>query len=268
MISFLPGPEVGRRHRRDPAQHDRRARARPAARAAPGQGHPLLRAALQGNGGGMTQSNTTKECRREPVPLRRAGVPARGRARDALALQDVRGRPRGARRQDRRAARPVADGQGGRLARPADRRGARRRRAGRLRRDARARRVRARARADRAARPPARDARSSTTRPPAPRCSRRSPPASAAPPTCPSARPTTCRAAWTVDPAQRARARAAPRRPAADGDGARVSGELAFVPDAPGADLLVGVALLDGKPVGVAIEADATGVTRRGDHAL
>ena len=40
-----------------------------------------------------------------------------------------------------------------------------------------------------------------------------------------------------------------------------MSGELAFVPDAPGADLLVGVALRDGKPVGVAIESGAKGVT-------
>jgi alkylation response protein AidB-like acyl-CoA dehydrogenase len=46
-----------------------------------------------------------------------------------------------------------------------------------------------------------------------------------------------------------------------------VSGQLAFVPDAPGADLLVGVALPAptpdgsvGKPVGVAIEAGAPGV--------
>jgi len=40
-----------------------------------------------------------------------------------------------------------------------------------------------------------------------------------------------------------------------------VSGRLAWVPDAPGADLLVGVAILDGSPVGVAIEAGAAGVT-------
>ena len=45
--------EVGGRHRGDPAQHDRRARARAAAGAAPGQGHPVLGAALQGTGGGM-----------------------------------------------------------------------------------------------------------------------------------------------------------------------------------------------------------------------
>jgi alkylation response protein AidB-like acyl-CoA dehydrogenase len=64
---------------------------------------------------------------------------------------------------------------------------------------------------------------------------------------------------WTVDPASGLERPHAPTA-TADGDGARVSGQLAFVPDAPGADLLVGVALLDGKPVGVAIEAGASGV--------
>ena len=65
---------------------------------------------------------------------------------------------------------------------------------------------------------------------------------------------------WSVDPAGGATRGEAPRA-TADGEGrARVSGELAFVPDAPGADVLVGVALLDGKPVGVAIEGDAEGV--------
>jgi alkylation response protein AidB-like acyl-CoA dehydrogenase len=65
---------------------------------------------------------------------------------------------------------------------------------------------------------------------------------------------------WAVDPAHGKERGAAPTA-TADGDGARVSGQLAFVPDAPGADVLVGVALLDGKPVGVAIEADASGVS-------
>jgi alkylation response protein AidB-like acyl-CoA dehydrogenase len=64
---------------------------------------------------------------------------------------------------------------------------------------------------------------------------------------------------WSVDPRDGA-ARADAPTAVADGGGARVSGELSFVPDAPGADLLVGVALLDGTPVGVAIEADAAGV--------
>ncbi|HTZ85919.1 MAG TPA: acyl-CoA dehydrogenase family protein [Solirubrobacteraceae bacterium] len=64
---------------------------------------------------------------------------------------------------------------------------------------------------------------------------------------------------WTADPRGGV---ARPGAPTVSGSGAdaRVSGELAFVPDAPGADLLVGVALADGKPVGVAIEANAAGV--------
>jgi alkylation response protein AidB-like acyl-CoA dehydrogenase len=78
----------------------------------------------------------------------------------------------------------------------------------------------------------------------------------------PTSPPTDVDARWSVDP------RSGAARPAAlaatssgDGTSATVSGELAFVPDAPGADLLVGVALLDGKPVGVAIEAAAQGVS-------
>jgi len=65
---------------------------------------------------------------------------------------------------------------------------------------------------------------------------------------------------WTVDPRSGLERPAAPTA-SADGDGARVSGQFSFVPDAPGADVLVGVALLDGKPVGVAIEDNASGVT-------
>src|SRR4051812_7321994 len=53
LRDLLPArPEERRRHRGDPAQHGRRARARPAARAAAGQGHPVLRAAREGAGGG------------------------------------------------------------------------------------------------------------------------------------------------------------------------------------------------------------------------
>jgi alkylation response protein AidB-like acyl-CoA dehydrogenase len=65
---------------------------------------------------------------------------------------------------------------------------------------------------------------------------------------------------WTVDP------RSGIERPAAptaggSGESVTVSGTLAFVPDAPGADVLVGVAMLDGKPVGIAVEGAAQGVT-------
>ncbi|MEA2314238.1 MAG: hypothetical protein QOI03_930 [Solirubrobacteraceae bacterium] len=65
---------------------------------------------------------------------------------------------------------------------------------------------------------------------------------------------------WSADPAAGIERSAAPTLSGA-GSEARVSGELHFVPDAPGADVLVGVALLDGEPVGVAVEANANGVS-------
>jgi alkylation response protein AidB-like acyl-CoA dehydrogenase len=75
-------------------------------------------------------------------------------------------------------------------------------------------------------------------------------------PVCP---PGDLEAQWSVDPAHGSRRGPAPSAQRVDG-ALRVSGELAFVPDAPGADLLVGAALLDGQPVAVAIEASAGGV--------
>jgi alkylation response protein AidB-like acyl-CoA dehydrogenase len=65
---------------------------------------------------------------------------------------------------------------------------------------------------------------------------------------------------WTADPAS-GLARASAPVASGSGDAVTVSGSLAFVPDAPGADLLVGVAIFDGKPVGVAVEATASGVS-------
>ncbi len=67
-------------------------------------------------------------------------------------------------------------------------------------------------------------------------------------------------AEWTADPRRGLKRGPAPQASEQDGQ-LLVSGELAFVPDAPGADLLVGVALREGKPVGVAIESGAKGVT-------
>jgi alkylation response protein AidB-like acyl-CoA dehydrogenase len=64
---------------------------------------------------------------------------------------------------------------------------------------------------------------------------------------------------WTADPAHGVERPSAPTA-AGSGSEARVSGELSFVPDAPGANLLVGVALRGGEPVGVAIETSADGV--------
>jgi alkylation response protein AidB-like acyl-CoA dehydrogenase len=73
---------------------------------------------------------------------------------------------------------------------------------------------------------------------------------------------------WTVDPASGSERPLAPMI-AGESAEARVSGELAWVPDAPGADLLVGVGLIDGRAMGFAVQADAPGVsveqTRRYD---
>ncbi|MDQ6811106.1 MAG: acyl-CoA dehydrogenase family protein, partial [Actinomycetota bacterium] len=81
-------------------------------------------------------------------------------------------------------------------------------------------------------------------------------------PVCP---PDDLCAQWTVDSphgVERAPAPSAQGSASAGAeDGVRVSGELVFVPDAPGADVLVGMALLDGRPVGVAIQAGSSGVT-------
>jgi alkylation response protein AidB-like acyl-CoA dehydrogenase len=76
----------------------------------------------------------------------------------------------------------------------------------------------------------------------------------------PASPPDDLNPAWSIDSASGMQRASAPSVVAADGQ-ARVSGELAFVPDAPGADLLVGVALQGGEPVGVAIEAAAAGVS-------
>jgi alkylation response protein AidB-like acyl-CoA dehydrogenase len=66
---------------------------------------------------------------------------------------------------------------------------------------------------------------------------------------------------WTVDPAS---GHARPSAPSArvDGDAVTLDGTVAFVPDAPGADLLVVVGVdAGGTPVAAAIPADASGVT-------
>jgi alkylation response protein AidB-like acyl-CoA dehydrogenase len=65
---------------------------------------------------------------------------------------------------------------------------------------------------------------------------------------------------WCVDPPHGSERPAPPAASPAGEGHVTVSGTFAFVPDAPGADVLVGVALLEGKPVGVAIKAAAEGV--------
>jgi alkylation response protein AidB-like acyl-CoA dehydrogenase len=84
-------------------------------------------------------------------------------------------------------------------------------------------------------------------------------------PVCP---PDDIQEQWSTDP-QRGLERAPAPRATKEGDALRVTGELYFVPDAPGADVLVGVALVDGKPTGFAVESGEAGVgveaTRRYD---
>ncbi|MEA2347135.1 MAG: hypothetical protein QOG62_922 [Thermoleophilaceae bacterium] len=66
---------------------------------------------------------------------------------------------------------------------------------------------------------------------------------------------------WTVDPAS-GLARPAVPEATVDGDTVKLTGTVAFVPDAPGADLLVAVgATSSGDPVAVAVPADAAGVS-------
>jgi alkylation response protein AidB-like acyl-CoA dehydrogenase len=67
---------------------------------------------------------------------------------------------------------------------------------------------------------------------------------------------------WSVDPASGMERAALPSAVRSGEGEARVSGQIAFVPDAPGADVLVGVALLDdGRVGGFAVESSATGVS-------
>jgi alkylation response protein AidB-like acyl-CoA dehydrogenase len=75
---------------------------------------------------------------------------------------------------------------------------------------------------------------------------------------------------WSADPASGLqRASLATATTAGEDASVTLNGSFAFVPDAPGANALVGVALLDGQPVGVAVLRDAPGVdvqpTRRYD---
>ncbi len=66
---------------------------------------------------------------------------------------------------------------------------------------------------------------------------------------------------WSTDPASGFERGALPSAGAVADDGrVPLTGSFAFVPDAPGADVLVGAALLDGRPVAVAVLSDAPGV--------
>jgi alkylation response protein AidB-like acyl-CoA dehydrogenase len=66
---------------------------------------------------------------------------------------------------------------------------------------------------------------------------------------------------WSTDPAGGfQRAALAHARAGTDAGHVTLSGSFAFVPDAPGASVLIGVALLEDHPVGVAVLADAAGL--------
>jgi alkylation response protein AidB-like acyl-CoA dehydrogenase len=66
---------------------------------------------------------------------------------------------------------------------------------------------------------------------------------------------------WSGDPASGLERSSLPSAGAAGEDGrVRLTGSFAFVPDAPGANTLVGVALLEDRPVGVALLSDSPGV--------
>src|SRR5450631_2042099 len=66
---------------------------------------------------------------------------------------------------------------------------------------------------------------------------------------------------WSGDPRHGLERAPLPSADATDADGhVRLTGTVAFVPDAPGAEVLVGVALQDGRPIGVALRAEDAGV--------
>jgi alkylation response protein AidB-like acyl-CoA dehydrogenase len=77
----------------------------------------------------------------------------------------------------------------------------------------------------------------------------------------PARPPSELEAGWTVEP-RAGLARSEAPEATVEGDQVELEGEVAFVPDAPGANLLVTVGETDeGAPVGVAVPADAPGVT-------
>jgi alkylation response protein AidB-like acyl-CoA dehydrogenase len=66
---------------------------------------------------------------------------------------------------------------------------------------------------------------------------------------------------WSTDPAHGSVRAQPPSASAPDGDGrVTLNGHVAFVPDAPGASGMIGVALTDGRPVGVAVLSESPGV--------
>jgi alkylation response protein AidB-like acyl-CoA dehydrogenase len=78
----------------------------------------------------------------------------------------------------------------------------------------------------------------------------------------PAQPPGDVRERWSTDPASGFQRGELPVAGAAGEDGrVPLTGSFAFVPDAPGANGFVGVAMRDGRPLGVAVLADAPGVS-------
>jgi len=66
---------------------------------------------------------------------------------------------------------------------------------------------------------------------------------------------------WSTDPASGLERGTLPTAGTPDGDGlVKINGSFAFVPDAPGASGMVGVALQDGGPIGIAVLSESPGV--------
>ena len=77
----------------------------------------------------------------------------------------------------------------------------------------------------------------------------------------PAQPPTDLSDRWSTDPASGLERGALPTAGAPDGDGrVLVNGRFAFVPDAPGASGMIGVALQDGRPIGIAVLSESPGV--------
>jgi alkylation response protein AidB-like acyl-CoA dehydrogenase len=77
----------------------------------------------------------------------------------------------------------------------------------------------------------------------------------------PAQPPTDLSDRWSTDPASGSERGALPTAGAPDEDDrVLVNGSFAFVPDAPGASGMIGVALQDGRPIGIAILSESPGV--------
>ena len=78
----------------------------------------------------------------------------------------------------------------------------------------------------------------------------------------PAQPPSDVQDSWSADPAHgSARAQLPSATPGGEQGTVTLNGSIAFVPDAPGASGMIGVALLDGRPVGVAVLSESPGVT-------